>query len=389
MKRAGCDWHLITSEYPPQIGGVSDHTRLIAVGLTAAGEVVHVWCPPSAEDGLGIPGVIVHRELGSMKPADLRRVGRMLDHFPAPRRLLVQWVPHGYGYRSMNIQFCLWLWGRAARSRDEVELIVHEPFLEFGKGWKRNAASLMHRVMAAILLRAASRVWVPLSFWEDRLRPYSFGRRVSFSYLPIPSSVPVVCDAVAVARTRARYASQGSFLIGHFSTCYAEVAKLLKAVLPTLLLRGSNLVALLIGKESCALREELIGEHAGLVDRIYATGPISAEDISQHLSACDLMLQPYPDGANGRHSSLMACLSHGLPVVSNVGHLTEGFWLRSGALALAPDGDSTAIVELAWRLLSDASERLRMGMLGAAFYREHFDVSCMIDALHCRRAGAA
>src|SRR5436190_9439221 len=125
------DWHLITSEYPPQPGGVSDYTHLVANGLAAEGDTVHVWCPAQeqrseirsqksvgedqrskvrdrrSEAGECQEGtLVVHRELGRISPADLRRAGRMLDQFPLPRHLLVQWVPHGYGYRAMNLPFC-------------------------------------------------------------------------------------------------------------------------------------------------------------------------------------------------------------------------------------------------------------------------------------------
>src|SRR5687768_6270824 len=117
------DWHLITPEYPPQSGGVSDYSQLIASGLAATGETVHVWCPSSPVREANSLGVTLHPELGRISPTDLRRVGRMLDQFPAPRRLLVQWVPHGYGYRSMNLPFCLWLWGRAKLKHDRVDIM--------------------------------------------------------------------------------------------------------------------------------------------------------------------------------------------------------------------------------------------------------------------------
>src|ERR1044071_3204530 len=102
------DWHIVTCEYPPQVGGVGDHTRLVAEGLAAAGDRVHVWCPASAgELKESARGVSVRRELGKFRPADLRRAGRALKEFGAPRKLLAQWVPHGYGFRSMNVWFCL------------------------------------------------------------------------------------------------------------------------------------------------------------------------------------------------------------------------------------------------------------------------------------------
>ena len=38
-------WHILTGEYPPQPGGVSDYTRMVAEGLAAAGDEVVVWAP--------------------------------------------------------------------------------------------------------------------------------------------------------------------------------------------------------------------------------------------------------------------------------------------------------------------------------------------------------
>ncbi|HEV2905551.1 MAG TPA: hypothetical protein VGW32_10905, partial [Pyrinomonadaceae bacterium] len=166
--------HIITSEYPPQPGGVSDYTRIVAEGLAAAGDEVHVWCPAvsplstprrgaGGEVAAGAPtinpspfmgsetrtsgGVFVHSEMSGFAPCDLRRTSRLLNQFPAPRRVLVQWVPHGYGCRSMNLVFCLWLWLRSLRG-DRVELMVHEPSLGFGEGsWKHNVVAFVHRLM--------------------------------------------------------------------------------------------------------------------------------------------------------------------------------------------------------------------------------------------------
>ena len=90
------------------------YTGQLARALAAAGDDVHVWCPGGARPVAR--GVSVHAALGSHVAADLRRVDAQLDACPGPRRLLVQWVPHGFGYRSMNLWFCLWL-ARRARAR--------------------------------------------------------------------------------------------------------------------------------------------------------------------------------------------------------------------------------------------------------------------------------
>ena len=69
--------------------------------------------------------------------------------------MIVQWVPHAYGFRAMNLGFCLWLWSRASRG-DDIELMVHEPYLAFwGGSWRQTAAAIVHRLMTVVLLRSA------------------------------------------------------------------------------------------------------------------------------------------------------------------------------------------------------------------------------------------
>ena len=376
------EWHLLTGEYPPQVGGVSDYTRLVAGGLAAAGDAVHVWCPPAGGPGPDVPGVAVHREMGRFTPRDLARAGRMLDRFAGARRLLVQWVPHSYGLRSLNLAFCAWLWDRAARRGDRVELMVHEPFLAFGaRSPLHNAAAAVHRVMTATLLRAASRVWVSAPLWEERWRPYALGRRVPFAWLPIPANVPPVNDAAGAAALRSALAPPGSLLLGHFGTYGADVAELLEPLLVRLLRARPGTRALLLGRGGERFRDEVLAREPALAGRITATGGLPPDWLSLHLAACDLMLQPYPAGVNARRGSLMAALQHGLPVVTTSGWLTEPVWAESGAVAMAPDGDAAALAARALELIPDAGARARLGAAAGALYDRRFDLRHTVAAL--------
>jgi glycosyltransferase involved in cell wall biosynthesis len=382
MLTARLRWHVVTSEYPPQAGGVSDYTYGVASGLAAQGDEVHVWCPashggrPEAED------VAVHRELGAISPADLRRVGRQLDRFQPPRRILVQWVPHGYGYRSMNLGFCWWLRNRAARHGDRVEIMVHEPCLAFrADSLRQSVAALVHRLMTILLLRAAERVWVSIPAWERRWRPYALGRRVPFQWLPIPSNIPIADNPAAVQSVRLRYAARGGTLIGHFGTFGRPITSVLEPVLLGLCDDSAKQTILLMGIGSTKFRDELVRKQPRLAGLIQATGALSAEDLSCHVAACDLLMQPYPDGLSSRRGSFLAGLSHGKPIVTTDGPLSEPFWKRSGALAMAPAGDTEAFIFLLRQLKTDPGERARMGRAARMLYEQHFDISYTIAAL--------
>lgn len=379
------DWHLITCEYPPRVGGVADHTRLVAEGLAAEGDRVYVWCPAAAAGESPEPsaGVSVRRELGRFRPSELRRAGRALNCFPAPRRLLLQWVPHGYGYRSMNVRLCLWLWGRALLRGDDLTIIVHEPFHAFREGaWRQNAMAVVHRLMTTVLLSAARFVWTTIPEWEKCWRPYTLGRRVPFGWLPVPSTTPVVATAEEAAATRALYAPAGVPLVGHFGTYGEQIAGTLREILPRLLsCEEARCAVLLLGRGSKEMRAELLRTRPELAGRLHAAGTLPPEEVSRHLAACDLLVQPYPDGVSTRRTSVMAGLAHGLPVVTTKGALTESLWEESGAVLLTEPGDVIGMARAVGELLADAARRKGLGELARATYRLHFDLPHLMAKL--------
>ncbi len=374
-------WHLVTSEYPPQPGGVSDYTQLVAAGLAAAGDKVHIWCPSAEGETPDIDGVAVHRSLGCFSRSDLRRVDQLLEQFNAPRRLLVQWVPHGYGYRAMNLWFCWWLWKRAHRRGDRVELMVHEPFLEFRNGWRQITVAFVHRLMTIILLSAASHVWVTIPAWEAYWRPYALGRKKTFDWLPVVSNISVTDDDPAIKTIRSRYGAAEGSIIGHFGGYDRHNTRLLLETIPPLISNGSKDTLLLMGRGSEEVREELIRNHSAMEGRVSATGNLTAPDLSLHLRACDVMLQPYVDGVSSRRGSMMAALAHGVPVITTSGRFTEPLWAESEAVVLVPVEDVSALAAATKRLLPDSAARSNLSRAAKALYRKQFDVKVIIDRL--------
>jgi hypothetical protein len=235
--------------------------------------------------------------------------------------------------------------------------------------------------MTILLLRAAERVWMSIPQWEERWLPYALGRQIHFRWLPIPSTIPVINNPRLVDSIRQRYVPAGTMLIGHFGTHGWPITPLLESVLVRLgeVLSGQSV--LLMGVGSKEFREELIRRKPNLSRMINATGALSARDLSAHAAACDLLIQPYPDGVSSRRTSVMLGLSHGKAVITTAGKLTESLWSETGVLALAPVGDADAFVELIQKLSVDPAERHRMGQASRKLYEQKFDVSHTIEAL--------
>ena len=375
-------WHIVTSEYPPQLGGVSDYARLVAGGLARKGDEVHVWAPRIERPRPEVPGVILHDDAGDFARADLKRLDAALNRFPGPRRLFIQWVPHGYGYRSMNVAFCLWVLRRARAHGDTIDIMVHEAFLPFRKDRiKENVAAVVHRLMTIILLRAVTRIWYSIPNWEKLWRPYALGRLIPFTWLPLPSTIPDDAPASDVGDLRARLAGDRRLLIGHFGTFGRDLRALLLRVLVALPTTPENYSVVLIGPGGPEAASELLTRRPDLTGRVTTTGPLAPEAVPSYLNACDVLLQPYTDGVSTRRTSFMAGLALGRPTVTTLGFASEPFWKDSGAAIFAAPDDPSALAAAVTQLLTDSSARARVGEAARRLYRARFDISHIIAAL--------
>lgn len=140
---------------------------------------------------------------------------------------------------------------------------------------------------------------------------------------------------------------------------------------------------LLIGGGSERFRNEMIQLYPDIGARLSAVGYLAASDpeLSRHISACDLMIQPYADGVTSRRTTIMAALSHALPTITTAGRLTEPFWSESQAVGLHAVDDLICFRELVRSLTEDRNQRKQLGERARALYKERFEMSRIIGAL--------
>jgi glycosyltransferase involved in cell wall biosynthesis len=357
-------WHIVTGEYPPQTGGIADYAGRLVAALRERGEHVLVWAP----------GDLLPRGFG---PAGLRKIGRGIDasrSAGARPVVLVQYVPNAFGMRGANVLLCAWLAWRAWRHKDDIRVMFHEPFFYFARqSLRRNALALVHRVMAALLLASARIVYVSTGSWESLLARYAAARR-AFVWLPIPATVLPPDDPEGAARVRsALIKNDRTFVVGHFSSYPDDVASELRQVLGAMLAASRDATVLLIGRNSDTFQREFASvfpEHEG---RLASTGEVVAGELGHNLRACDLLVQPYPDGATTRRTSLMAPLACGVPTVTTLGMWSEPIWRGArDAIEFAPAGDAAAIVARCQGLANDPARLRHLGSNGRAFYEKHF-----------------
>lgn len=381
----------MTGEYPPQPGGVSEYTQLVAEGLSAGGDRVVVYAPAHrSETAMGDQSrVLVRRLPDRYGLGGLRWLDRALSD-DRPDRLLLQYTPHSFGFKAMNVPLALWIGARASKIAP-LSVMFHEvafPFVR--RPIRHNLIAAINRIMARAIAGAADEVLVTIPGWKSLILSICPGARPP-ECLPVPSSVPANADPKRVAAARKRFVSDDRIvLIGHFGTFGRLITDVLEPVLLEVHSQVPEARFLLMGRGSVLYQSRLATSHPDLAASIFATGDLSASEVSVHLRACDLVVQPYPDGVSARRTSVMAGLCNEVPIVTNLGPLSEPMWAIEGALALASSYDPELFASACKRILAlPPSARAALGAKGGELYRREFSLERTLKRLRQTEARRA
>jgi glycosyltransferase involved in cell wall biosynthesis len=237
--------------------------------------------------------------------------------------------------------------------------------------------------MARCVARAASATFVSTTAWEPLIRRQVV-KQGDIECTPVPSAIALTSTPDRTQEIRERYVGKDGTLIGHFGTyrmAYTRAA--LKTAVPDLLAVPGRAV-LFLGAHSDGFAEELATIYPQYRSRIHGTGELDPQSAADHLAACTLAIQPYPDGVTTRRGSITAALALGVPVVTNVGSNTEPLWHESRGVLLV--ADVSALAGAVEQLIGDPLERKNVGQRGAALYKEHLSIENSIWTLRHRRS---
>jgi len=314
--------------------------------------------------------------------AGLLRTGRNLNRMGKETVVLVQYVPHAYGAKAMNVAFPLWLLWRKWRYGNDIRIMFHEVAYPWVR-WPlhHNLIAAVNRFMAAVLVQASSRIYLSIPGWLPLL-PFLGSKHVEV--LGIPSTIPQILandESQSLKRQILSLNDKSRFVVAHFGTYGSLITELLGPAIRTLLDSRSDVLVLLLGGNSERFRSAFISENPQWSDRIIATGRLSNVDLATHLIASDVALQPFPDGASGRRTSIMASLINGVPVVTNTGHLSEEFWIDSGVAVVRGECSPQSLAKRCSLLLDDSPLREKVGIAGQMLYDKRFSIENTMKVL--------
>lgn len=370
-------WFIVTPEYPPSPGGVSDYTQIVANELARRGDDIDVWAPPPSAGAFPTrTGVRCHALPDTFGRASMRALDGALRRAPAGTILLVQYVPSGFGARSMNLPFAAWLGQRKERRWT----MVHEAAFPY-----RSRAPLRHQLLATVTramlrasLRGSERVFTSTPAWEPVIRRHGFASG-PIEWLPVPASVPATFEVERVGEIRAELGVTAErVLLGHFGTYGHLVADPLASVMVRVAKRHPEWSWLLLGRNADRFAAKLA--QRGLHAAVFARTDLPPDEVSNHLAALDVAVFPFPDGISARRTSAMAALAVGTPLVTTRGASTETFWRRANAVVLtANDADDIAFATS--ELVANPAQRALLSERSPTLYEERFAVGRLADVL--------
>lgn len=373
------EWGIVTPEYPPKHGGVSDYTAQVARALVAAGDNATVWFPSAIQaDANG-----THLRLRPLRRGfgfgGRRALARGLDSLPPDARILVQFAPHGFGYRGLNLPIARLLGKLTSHPLDVMFHEVAFPSLARTPLRHRILSNVQFR-MARTVAERADRIFVSTCDW-GRLLENSRSETTTITWLPVPSNLPMNIPRNEADAARSRFATTDHVLIGHFSTFGSGVSSYLRLAIPHLLASDSRRVCVLMGRGAETARVELMSRVPALAPRLKAADDLAAIDVARLIAGCDAMLQPYPDGISGRRGTAMAVIALGVPMITTSGRLTETLWEESGGVALSNAAMPAELAMVAERTLDDQEQLRALGERGQTLYRNHFAIEHTVRGL--------
>lgn len=344
--------------------GVRDHARLLAQELE--------------REGIACTSHWLQREQRSLRGsrAEIRAWSRQLAAELAEHRVeavLLHYSVFSYSYKGLPL-FVRPVLAALRAARAPVIGVLHEfayPWM-YG-GWRGAVWAVSQRAILVEVMRASAAAIVTADFRASWLasRPWLARRPVLvapvFSNLPPPSRAPVGERGTPTP------------VVGLFGYSYqgAAVALVIDAV-RELKDRGLPVKLSLLGAPgpaSAAAAEWSAAAGArGVADAISFSGALPAQELSDALAACDVLLFADTAGPSPRKGTLAGALASGAPVVAidgprNWPELIGGEAVRMARPTAASLADAIAA------LLSDDAARRALGARGRSFAEREMGVA--------------
>ena len=282
-----------------------------------------------------------------------------------PRWMLIQYMPFSYGRWGIAPGLIREAVAFRRRVGAPLAVSVHEAWVERDDPararWRSTVMGAYQHAQLASLLQVADVVIAATQ---------ALVRKLGHDAIHVPVGSNITPIAIARDAARRRLGLGEEFVVCLFGTGHPSRAMEYAVAAIELLAdtRGPGAVKVLnlgVGAPQLELAREVA---------VDTPGHLEADEISVRLRASDLLILPFTDGISTRRTTLMAGLSHGLPIMGLSGSATDDVLMTGGdALTLTAVGDIRAFAHATVELANSPDRLRRSGASGRALYARHFD----------------
>ena len=334
--------------------GVRDHATVLAATLRKQG----VACSLHWLERQGEPFRAERRRIGAWTRALSRELAA-----GKPDTIVLHYSVFSYSHRGLPVFVRPTLEAMRATGIPLVT-VLHE----FAYPWRRDGArgtvwAVTQRAVLVSVMRASSAVVVTTDWRAEWLasRAWLPSRRTAVA--PVFSNLPAAAGSAP--------SDHPLPVVGLFGYAYGRVTQALVLDALALLLQSGQQAELLLvgapGRTSRVAHEWLDGaRERGVSHALSFSGTLPAQELSDRLAACDVLLFVESSGPTSRKGTLAASLASGRPVLALDGPRSWRQLIDAGAaIAVQPSAD--ALADTLARLLADETRREQVGARGRAF----------------------
>ncbi len=348
--------------------GVRDHAELLSAGLERAG-VAHSthWLRRRAT-GLGP----ARAEFTAWR----RELARALDD-ERPDAVLLHYSVFAYSQRGIPV-FAAPVLRTVQRSGAPVVAVLHEYAYAWElSGWRGRVWALSQRIALIDVMRRSSAAIATAEWRAHWLETRRWLPRRPVVFAPVYSNLPPPAAGA--------HPTGEPPLIGLFGYAFegGSVSLVLDA-LARLRERGVALRLVLLGSPGpdspagASWRAE--ARARGLESLLAFSGSLPAQELSDALARCDVLLSVFKMGPSSRKGTLAGSLASGRPVVAIDGPRGWGELVASGAIVVSAP-EPGALADALAGLLSDPQRRELIGAGGRRFHDERMGVGRTVEAV--------
>jgi glycosyltransferase involved in cell wall biosynthesis len=283
-----------------------------------------------------------------------------------PEAVVLQYSVFSYSYRGFPV-FVRDALAAVRAPGVPLVTVLHEFVYPWGRGGVKGKAWALSQAAALRgVIRESSAAVVTAPFRAEWLASRAWLARREIGLAPVYSNLPP-------PRVQARAGDRDEPLLGLFGYAYEGAAmSLVLDALQRLHELGHAARLLLLGApgpDSAAGAAWLQAARArGLEHAVSFSGVLPADELSDALAACDVLLHPEPSGPTSRKGTLAASLASGTAVVAIDGPRR---WaeLADARAAHIVEPSAAALAGGIAVLLGERSEREELGARGAQFAR--------------------